>query len=200
MNADHLEDDAELYVLGAIPEQRVVIERHLRVCAACTERVRVAEAAAAALAAALPLAPAAVVPLARPTARTWWPLATAAAVVLAVGGLAVTHERATDGQLARTDTALIAMAGAHFNHVTLAGRPGVIAKAIYARDGAWCYIVADGVPSGAHVVLTESGASHDLGVLEGQHPATLFVRAPGRAAEFAIVADGSVEARGIPQY
>jgi hypothetical protein len=92
------------------------------------------------------------------------------------------------------------MAGAHFNHVTLAGRPGVIAKAIYARDGAWCYIVADGVPSGAHVVLTESGASHDLGVLEGQHPATLFVRAPGRAAEFAIVADGSVEARGIPQY
>jgi hypothetical protein len=199
---DHLGDDAELYALGMIPERRDEIEAHLRACAECTERVRAAEEVGALLAGALPPVPEAtnVVPVRTRGTQRWWPLAAAAALVLVVGGTGVVRERAAESQLARTDTALIAMANAHFLHVTLAGRPGVIAKAIYARDGAWCYIVADGVPAGAHVLVTRGGVSRDLGVLEGARPATLFVRGTGRIGEFSIVADGVTEASGVPTY
>jgi hypothetical protein len=199
---DHLGEDAELYALGMIPEHREEIEAHLRGCAACTERVRAAEEVGALLAAALPPIPETtnVVPLRSRGAQRWWPLAAAAAVVLVVGGTSVVRERAAESQLARTDTALIAMANAHFLHVTLAGRPGVIAKAIYARDGAWCYVVADGVPAGTHLFVTQGGVSRDLGVLTGARPATLFVRGAGRIGEFSIVADGVTEASGVPSY
>lgn len=199
---DHLGEDAELYALGMIPERRDQIEAHLRGCAECAERVRAAEEIGALLAAALPPVPEAtnVVPLRARGPRGWWPLVAAAAVVLVVGGTSVVRERAAESQLAYTDTALIAMANAHFLHVTLAGRPGVIAKAIYARDGAWCYVVADGVPPGSHVLVTQGGVRRDLGVLTGARPATLFVRGTGRIAEFAIVADGLTEASGVPTY
>ncbi|MGD1065821.1 MAG: hypothetical protein ABR975_03305 [Vulcanimicrobiaceae bacterium] len=199
---DHLGEDAELYALGMIPERRDEIEAHLRGCEECTARVRAAEEVGALLAATLPPVPETtnVVPLRTRGAQRWWPLAAAAAVVLIVGGTSVVRERAAESQLASTDTALIAMANAHFLHVTLAGRPGVIAKAIYARDGAWCYVLADGVPAGAHVLVTTNGVRRDLGVLEGARPATLFVRGTGRVGEFSIVAGGVTEASGVPTY
>jgi hypothetical protein len=201
VTSDHLGDDAELYALGIIPERRAEIEAHLRVCETCLERVRAAEEVAALLATALPpVPPGAVVPVRSRAARPWLPLAAAAAVVLAIGGIGAVREQAAQTQLARTDTALVAMASAHFLHVTLAGKPGVIAKAIYARDGAWCYVVADGVPAGAHVLVTTGGVRHDLGVLEGARPATLFVRGTGRLDEVSIVAGDTVEASGTPRY
>ncbi|HTW84650.1 MAG TPA: hypothetical protein VMD91_11320 [Candidatus Sulfotelmatobacter sp.] len=198
---DHLGEDAELYALGMLSDRREEIEAHLRMCATCTDRVRAAEEVGALLAATLPPVPGSNVVRLRPRGgRAWWPLALAAAFVLVVGGVDVVHERALGTHVAQTDTALLAMASAHFMHTTLAGRPGVIAKAIYARDGAWCYVVADGVPAGAHVVVTQHGARRDLGALAGTRPATLFVRRPGRVSEFAIVAGTTVEASGIPGY
>lgn len=198
----HLDDDAELYALGLLPADRSpAIEAHLTACDACRARVVAAEAAGAALAGALPPVPeAARVPVRR---RAWSGLAAAAALLFAaaaaVEGIAA---HAAAARLAATDGALLALAGSHFNHVTLSGRRGVVAKALYARDGAWYYVIARGVPRGAHVVLRGGPArrARDAGPLDGADPATAFVRGPGRVGEIDLVAGGRTVARGVPAY
>ena len=133
--------------------------------------------------------------------RTWSALAAAAALVFAAtAALEGVASHAASARQAATDTALIAIAGSHFNHVTLSSERGVVAKALYARDGAWCYVVAQGVAPGAHVVLRTGTSSHDYGALDGAAPATVFVRAPGRVGEIDVVAAGRVVARGVPAY
>jgi hypothetical protein len=102
--------------------------------------------------------------------------------------------------LAMTDAALLAVASSHFRHVTLDSQPGVVAKVLYAGDGAWCYIVAEGVGPDAHVRLHRGAASRDLGSLSGGSPATLFVRTPGRTDAVSIVVDGRDVAHGVPSY
>ena len=195
----HLDDDAELYALGLTERERSdEIEAHLTTCAACCERVAAAESVAASLAAALPPMPAA----AAPRQRTWWPqLATAAAVVFAAttaleGGLV----HGASDRVQRTDVALSALASTHFAHTTLTSRPGLVAKAIYSRDGAWAYIVASGAPAGAHVVLRQGAAQRDLGAMDDGAPATLFIHQPGRGDEYDIVAGGTTIAHGKPMY
>lgn len=202
----HLDDDAELYALGFTERERSEeIEAHLATCAVCCERVAAAESVAASLAAALPPMPAAALPPMRATApqrRTWWPqLATAAAVVFAAttaleGGLV----HVASNRVQRTDVALTALASTHFAHTTLTSRPGLIAKAIYSRQGAWTYVVASGAPAGAHVVLRQGAAQRDLGALDDGSPATLFISQPGLGDEYDIVANGNVIAHGKPQY
>ncbi|MEA2666545.1 MAG: hypothetical protein QOI11_3489 [Candidatus Eremiobacteraeota bacterium] len=210
----HLDDDAELYALGLLPAGRTpAVEAHLTACDACRARVVAAEAAGAALAGALPPVPEAAparvpheadrAPRTAPGRRAWSALATAAALLFAataaVEGFAA-HAAST--RLAATDGALLALAGSHFNHVTLSGRRGVVAKALYARDGAWCYVIARGVPRGAHVVLRGGPArrARDAGALAGADPATAFVRGPGRVGEIDLVAGGRTVARGVPAY
>jgi hypothetical protein len=199
---NHLDDDAELYALGLTDRDRnAEIESHIAGCAACRTRVVNAESAAAALAAALPPAPVAA-PVAAPRRATWWPgLATAAAFVFAAtAGVQTIAARDTASQLARTDGALTVIASSHFNHTTLTAEPGVIVKVLYARDGAWCYVVATGVPPGSHLVLRRGAVSRDAGTLDAAAPATLFVRAPGRNDEVAVVNDGRTIAHGTPIY
>lgn len=206
---NHLDDDAELYALGLTERERdAEIEAHLAECGDCRARVIAAEEAAASLAAALPPAPADAkraqgAPV-RPAAErgAWWPsLAAAAAVVL---GLTAAAEgfiaQSASAQLARTDVALTAIASSHFGHTTLTSDPGIVAKAIYARDGAWCYVVASGAPRGAHVIVRRGGAARDLGALDAGAPATLFVRDPGRPDSIEVVADGRAVARGKPAF
>jgi anti-sigma factor RsiW len=209
---NHLDDDAELYALGLTERERdAEIEAHLAACEPCRARVVAAEAAAASLAAALPPAPATgAQPVREPAAvrralagRPWWPsVAVAASVVF--GAVAATESLAAQSasaRLARTDVALTAIASSHFGHTTLASDPGVIAKAIYARDGAWCYVVVSGAPRGAHVVMHRGTAARDLGALDPGAPATLFVRDPGRPDEIELVADGGrVVAHGKPAF
>lgn len=164
-----------------------------------------AEEVGASLAAALPPMPAAA-PRARSrwTARPWATLvATAAAVIFAVTaaieGVAV-HGAST--RLAQRDTALIALAGSHFEHVSLTPvtSSNVVAKAIYARDGAWYYVIAENAGPNAHVVVRTGDQLHDAGTLGPTSPAALFVRNPGRVQEFQIVANGTVVARAAPTY
>ncbi len=202
----HLDDDAELYALGYTERERSdEIEAHLATCTACCRRVAAAEEAAASLSAALPPMPAASSrSAARPLSwqRSWWPsLATAAAVVLgtttALEGF-IAH--GASQRVARTDTALTALASAHFGHTTLSAQPGLVAKAIYSRDGSWCYVVASGAPRGAHVVFRGPAGTEDLGALDDGTPATLFAKQPGRADEVDIVSDGTVIAHGKPVY
>lgn len=205
----HLDDDAELYALGLTePERRAEIEAHLAECAECAERVAAADSAAAALSAALPPMPSAAAASSLPVSpnvvvrRTWWAsLATAAAVAFACttvleGGIA----RGASDRVARTDIALTSMASAHFGHTTLTAQPGIVAKAIYARDGAWCYVVATGAPRGAHVVFRRASGTSDLGAVDDGTPATLFAQRPGRAAEIELVAAGTIVAHGTPIY
>ncbi len=194
---NHLDDDAELYVLGLTERERdAEIEAHVAECEACRARVVAAEEAAAALAGALPPMPAA-------SPRGSWiaPLAMAASLVLAltavVEGIAA---HAAGAQLAHTDVALSAMAASHFSHTTLTSDPGVVAKAIYARDGSWCYVVVNGAPGAAHVLLHRGDRDVDAGALEGAGPATLFVTHPGKPDGIAIVAAARTVAHGTPIY
>jgi anti-sigma factor RsiW len=54
---EHLREDAELYPLGILDDDATRnVERHIALCSACAERVAQAQAVAASLAAALPLA------------------------------------------------------------------------------------------------------------------------------------------------
>ena len=184
---NHLDDDAELYALGLTDRERdAEIEAHLAACDECRTRVVAAESAAASLAAALPPMPAAA------PRRAWWTTAaTAAAVVFATStAFESAYVHNASAQLARTDTALGAIASSHFGHTTLTAQPGVVAKALYARDGAWMYVVAENAPRGAHVVLRSGAVSRDVGTLDAGAPATLFVRAPGRVGEITVVAVG----------
>jgi Putative zinc-finger len=195
---NHLDDDAELYALGLTDRERdAEIEAHLATCADCRTRVAAAEEAAAALAATLPPMPAAA-----PARRAWWPaLASAAAVAFAATtAFEGISAHTASSQLQRTDVALTAIASSHFGHTTLTSDPGVVAKALYSRDGAWCYVVASGVPRGAHLVMHRGSASRDLGALEPGAPATLFVHGAGRADEIAVVAGDHVVAHGVPAY
>ena len=194
---NHLDDDAELYALGLTDRERdAEIEAHLAACGACRARVVAAESAAASLAAALPPMPAAV------PRRAWWTtVATAAAVAFAAtAAFEGTTAHTASTQLARTDAALGAIAASHFGHTTLTAESGVVAKALYARDGSWIYVVAQNAPRGAHVVLREGSATRDLGVLDAGTPATLFARAPGHAAEISVLAGDRIVAHGTPAY
>jgi hypothetical protein len=194
---NHLDDDAELYALGLTGRERdAEIEAHLAQCEPCRERVIAAEAAAASLAATLPPMPAAT------QRRTWWPtLATAAALVFGfTAGYEGIAAHTASSQLARTDGALAVIASSHFGHTTLTSDPGTVAKAIYARDGSWCYVLVSGAPRGAHVVLYSGSATRDAGELDPGTPATLFVHDPGRPKEIAVIADGHVVAHGAPSF
>lgn len=198
---NHLDDDAELYALGLTDRERdAEIEAHLTSCAQCRARVVAAEEAAAALAATLSPMPAA--HGGASGRRAWWPaLASAAAVVFAATtAFEGISAHSASSQLARTDVALTAIAGSHFGHTTLSSDHGVVAKALYARDGAWCYVVASGVPRGAHLVMHRGSVTRDLGALEPGAPATLFVHGAGRADEIAVVAGDRVVAHGVPAY
>jgi len=195
----HCGDDAELYALGLTDPQRAsAIEEHLASCEECRSRVIAAEAAAAALASALPAAPAA-----RSLRRPQWTsgLAAAAAVVFAVtSAWEGTALQGAAQHAARTDAALSAVAASHFSHTTLTSQPGTVAKALYARDGAWMYVIANGVGTGAHLILRGNGIDRDLGALVAGAPATLFVRGPGRVGEVVLVEDGRTLAHGVPVY
>ncbi len=198
----HLDDDAELYALGLLGADRTAaIEAHLAECGECRARVIAAEAAAASLASALLPMPAAAASEAA-ARRGWSALAAAAALVFAataaVEGVAA---HAASARQAATDTALLAIAGSHFNHVTLAGERGVVAKALYARDGAWCYVVAHGVVPGASRGAADRNVVARCRPAGGQpHPATAFVRTPGRVDEVEIVSAGRVVAQARPAY
>jgi hypothetical protein len=137
---------------------------------------------------------------AAPRGARWPALAAAAAVVFAATtAFEANAAHAANMRLARNDGALVAIASSHFGHTTLTADSGVIAKALYARDGAWCYVVATGAPSGAHVVLHQGAASRDMGTLGGE-PATLFVSGAGHVDEVDVVVGNHVLAHGKPAY
>ena len=149
---NHIDQEAELYALGMLDDaERARIDEHLIACEACTVRVGEAESAVAALIDSTQ---------ARRTERRTprWPLAVAAACVLAALGLLGQNVVMRDA-LGTDGTMLATMVDSHFDHAQFqspAGAP-VAAKAIYERHGKWYEIVADGAPEWRVVFVRPDG-------------------------------------------
>lgn len=138
---EHLEERAELYALGDLTDdERREVEAHLAGCDACTRAVGDAEAGVAAMAALLPQYRA---PAPRVMVLRRWParivrfgIAVAGVAAAFVAGWLVHPQPQADQR------ATLAMIHSHFAHVSLAG-DGPRAKAIYAPDGTWLYLIVD---------------------------------------------------------
>ncbi len=210
----HIDELAELYSLGALePDERADVEAHVAGCSSCARALGDAEAAVAALddafvaqiepperlGARIAASAKTSMPVARSrSARASFRLpsfyATAAALLLAAGvGAGALVERAADTrQAAHDSTVLATIATSHFNHVTLTARSPAapVSKVLYARDGAWIYVVIDGTTCDCRVVLRSSAGERDLG-----HPAvrgstaTLFVTNLSRPTSIELVTE-----------
>lgn len=140
----HVGENAELYAAGALNErERAAVDAHVARCGQCLRRVGEAEETVLALergiaVAPLPQAdsPPVVAPLARRGVPAWWiPAAAAAALIL---GLLFGR-----AQRPAPNPATLAMIHSHFAHAQFAGA-GPAAKAIYARDRSWYYVIVSG--------------------------------------------------------
>jgi anti-sigma factor RsiW len=187
----HLGDDAELYPLGMLDDDAVrEVERHIAHCSDCAARVAQAQMVGASLAAALPAASpspalerrlsAAVRsrPVASKLRANLFRYAVAAALALVFLGLGL-QTLLLRGRLASDDVALVTMVHSHFNHVSMSPESAnpVAAKILYARDGAWVYIIADKPGGSLHALARTASATTDLGALASSgQAATLLVR------------------------
>jgi hypothetical protein len=211
--AGHLGELAELHALGALePQERARVEMHVAACARCARALGEAEATVARLAdtfapqieaperlgSRVAASARAVVPLAQRRAprRAIGPasgfLAAAAALLLAVGigGGALLERSAEARRDARESAVLATIATSHFNHVTLTAREpsAPISKVLYARDGAWFYLVIDGAACNCRVVVRSAAGERDLGKPEARAgTATLFERDVARPASLELV-------------
>jgi anti-sigma factor RsiW len=177
----HIGELAELYAVGALDrDERAQVEAHVATCAVCLRRVGEAEETLLALeAGAIAQTP----PRRRELklrngesrVRTVLRLIAAVAAGIVIGVLATfsAYRHAQD-----TQPALVAMVQSHFLHAQFmpAGNgTAPAAKAIYARDRSWVFIIARGTEDYAVFAVGQSSA-RSLGVL---HPSgstsTLFV-------------------------
>ena len=187
---EHLGENAELYPLGILDDDAArEVERHIAFCSECAERVARAEAVAASLAAALPLATPSP-KLERRLRESTRPqlgmlksganvlrFAIAAAFVIAFLGFGL-QTLLLRQRLAAEDVALVTMVHSHFNHVSMSpeSTSPVAAKILYARDGSWIYIIADKPGGALHAIARTAAGDNDLGrLLSTGETATLLV-------------------------
>ncbi len=213
----HLGERVELHALGALePHERLQVEAHVAGCAPCARALAAAEATVAALddafvrqsepparlaarlGASAKANPASAAPRfaarrARMRSRFY---ATAATLLIAVGagGGALVERGLSDVAKARdaaSDSAVLAtLATSHFNHATLVARaPSTpVAKVLYARDGAWLYLIIDSAACACRVVARTATGARDLGApaVRGT-TSTLFARGAGRPQSIELV-------------
>jgi anti-sigma factor RsiW len=206
---EHLGENAELYPLGILDDDAArEVERHIAFCSECADRVARAEAVAASLAAALPVATpsptlerrlresARLQPGVRKTRANVLRFAIAAAFVIAFLGLGLQtlllHQR-----LAAEDVALVTMVHSHFNHVSMSPESAspVAAKILYARDGSWIYIIADKPGGALHAIAhTERGVAALGAMLNVGETATLLVHPSERVRSIVLQRGGATVA------
>jgi anti-sigma factor RsiW len=186
MTDGHVNDEVEAYALGWLDEsERAAVDAHLAVCDACLRLAGQAEETVASLSAALPQSrPSQALGMRLSVSRAtgvrttpaWFsaarmralaPLATAATLLLALGGTLVSNQEMR-GELARGDVAMTHVVHSHFLHVAMTPAQGesVAAKVLFARDGSWLLVAADRPAAGFHVIVSENGLDRDLGPLE----------------------------------
>jgi len=216
----HLGELAELYALGALePLERARVDAHAADCPACARALGAAESTVAALdetfvpqlepperlgtRIAASAASAAVVPFAprrKPERAAWrvpsfYATAAAALLTVGVGGGAVLEHAANVRQAAHDSAILTTIATSHFNHVTFTARSSAVpvSKVLYARDGAWFYVVIAGSTCDCRVIARSAAGERDLGKPDPRgNTATLFVRDFPRPASLELVdASGS---------
>jgi len=181
----HLDEDAGAYALGALDESGMArVDALVAACDVCARRLGEAEATIARL----------VVPLdtpvrALPRVHNAW-LAIAAAFVIGLLPSTYLLNRAHDASTTRA-VALNALVHSHFLHAQFVGLApdAPRAKAIYARDGSWLYVVSD-APR-ALTVVAEPG-DRGLGTLEpAGTAAAVYLATPTVAREVVELRDGT---------
>jgi hypothetical protein len=199
----HLGELAELYALGALePLERAQVDAHAAGCAVCTRALGAAESTVTAFdeafvpqvdpperlgsrIAASAASAAVVLAAHRKPERAAWRIpvfySTAAAVLLTAGvGGGVFVEHASNVRQAAHDSAVLAtIATSHFNHVTFTAHTAAVpvSKVLYARDGAWFYVVIAGSTCDCRVIARSATGERDLGKPDVRgDAAALFVR------------------------
>ncbi|HEY0797954.1 MAG TPA: zf-HC2 domain-containing protein, partial [Candidatus Baltobacteraceae bacterium] len=215
---DHPQDDLELYALGMLePSEHKAIDEHVAACPACLQRLVEAEAVGASLADALvrhapsrtlasriAVSAHSIDTSSRPPRgiRAGWWMATAAALALFVGAGWQNHRLTT--AMHSQDVILATLVHSHFEHVNLTtSDPSSAfgAKALYARDGSWMYLILDHAPPSLHVLATEDASVHDLGEpARSGDVATLFVRPSARITNLDLDLNGVQLATGRLVY
>jgi len=181
----HLDEDADAYALGALDELGMArVDAMAASCDDCARRVGEAETTVARL-----VVPADAPVRSVPRVRTAW-LAIAAAFLIGLLPSAYLLSRSHDAQTTQS-VALDALVHSHFLHAPfVALAPDAPqAKAIYARDGSWLYVVSD-APR-ALTVVAEPG-DRVLGTLAPSgSAAALYVATPIAPREIQL-RDGSI--------
>ncbi len=198
---DHLDDDAELYAVGALDDAaRRRVEQHAAGCESCSSRLAQAQETVAQLAAGQPqfdppktleerlsrtIRPGVRMPL--------WP-ALAAAAVLALAfvptWLAVDRTRLYGQSMQQDERALARIAAApSFNRAVFRGARGpMAAKVLYGTHGDWYYVLVMHPPAGMQVAYVHGGRMQMLGTLV-RHGAsgTLYLPVNHRMEELALL-------------
>jgi anti-sigma factor RsiW len=192
----HLEELAELYAIGALPDdERAAADAHIAECAACARRVGEAEETVASLSAANG-APSPQLErrmraafIDRGRTRSWYPFVAAAFILGLLPSIALLQrDRNFETAGANRNQALAAMVHSHFLHAPFVkiAPDAPAAKAIFARDGSWLYVIA---ASDRDLTLTAGGRV--LGTVTGNGgERTLFLVHPPHAKALDL-SDGS---------
>jgi anti-sigma-K factor RskA len=189
----HVDENAELYALGTLSDtDRAAVDAHVATCASCAQRVGEAEETVAALSARQTAVPgqldrrmrASFAPRSLP--RSLYALVAAALILgLLPSALLWQRDRDLNAMDATRQQAAAAMVHSHFLHAPFVKLTpdAPAAKAIFARDGAWLYVIATS-DRDYTVAVDDNGKRRDLGVLEGTGTEReLFVSAPPKAKE-----------------
>jgi len=199
MDVTHIGEAAELYALGLLSQNEAAsIDDHARGCERCAQRLGEAEAVVAATIRPRDVPPALGLRVARLRSRPDRTFERAAALAAAVLVLALLpffifwqSMRSHRDTEAMQQRAALAMVGSHFLHTpfTKLTPDAPMAKAIFARNGRWIYVVAQS--NEPLEVVAAAGASRlQLGTLKVTgNVAQLFVE-PSRQARFVLLMQG----------
>lgn len=176
---DHIDENAELYVLGSLDDlERLRVERHVAQCAECAARVHEAEHAVASLAEALPSHTApktlqerlkrSIHPPQRRSAL--WrsiPAAVAAALLLAFipTWVAVDRSRHAIVAMRQDEQALAKLASSPFHRAQFMSpqKQPMDAKVLYGMHGDWYYVVVMHPKPDMQVAYVHDGKMEMLG-------------------------------------
>ncbi|MBC5810585.1 MAG: zf-HC2 domain-containing protein [Candidatus Eremiobacteraeota bacterium] len=95
------------------------------------------------------------------------------------------------------------LTSSHFKHVSMTMRPGSVlysAKVIYAPDGSWVMLLAEGCACKLRAIETIRGGWRDIGELKGGRVATLLLENAGRPEKVELTSGGTVEATANITY